>query len=290
MGAEIETFRVEQFKTGIQHLAQQEISIIEPLVEVDNDLHGKITFHNQVAATSVRKKPGRNADTPIIPVPHRRRAIVTDTYDTGDTVDRKDLLTVLDDPRNSYVESFGMAMGRKIDNVIILASDASSRTGEKGDVLVALPASQILDLASFAGSITLAKTLTVKRIFDTNQEEKMDRNALMTALQYEDMLNISEVKDGDFNVVKALVQGEVDTWLGMKWGSSEELVENAAGTARKCLFFQKKSIKFGREMSPFSRITEREDKSYSWQLYYAEDFGATRMDETGVIIMDCDES
>ena len=223
-------------------------------------------------------------------VPHRRRAIITDTYDTGDTVDRKDLQTVLNDPRSVYVESFGMAMGRQIDKTVILAADASSRTGEKGDVLVALPAGQILDLASFAGSVTLAKSLAVKRIMDGNQEEKRDRWAVINAIIMEDMLQINEVKSGDFNVIKALVQGDVDTWLGMRWTESEELNQNSAGTARKALFFQKRSLKFGRQAGALTRITERVDKSFSWQLYHAEDFGATRMDETGVVVMDCDES
>ena len=39
-----------------------------------------------------------------------------------------------------------------------------------------------------------------------------------------------------------------------------------------------------------SRIDERADKSYSTQVYYCAQFGATRMEEDKVVSILCDES
>ena len=40
---------------------------------------------------------------------------------------------------------------------------------------------------------------------------------------------------------------------------------------------------------PSGRISERDDKNYSTQVFMSMDIGATRMDETGVVEIICDE-
>ncbi|MEY5101006.1 MAG: Pelagibacter phage, partial [Pseudomonadota bacterium] len=42
--------------------------------------------------------------------------------------------------------------------------------------------------------------------------------------------------------------------------------------------------------APQARITERSDKSYSTQVYYSMDIGATRMEEERVVQILCAEA
>ena len=64
--------------------------------------------------------------------------------------------------------------------------------------------------------------LDAKKILDENETDPEETRYLVcTANQLSDFLNIAEVKSSDYNSIKALVQGEVDTYLGFKFIRSE---------------------------------------------------------------------
>ena len=64
----------------------------------------------------------------------------------------------------------------------------------------------------------------LKEILDENDTDPEEpRYLLVTAGQLADLLNITSVTSADFNSVKALVQGDVDTFLGFKFIRTERL-------------------------------------------------------------------
>jgi hypothetical protein len=107
------------------------------------------------------------------------------------------------------------------------------------------------------------------------------------------------VTSSDYNTVKALVQGEIDTFLGFTFvkidgaridGTKILPTTTVGGSIRKCIAWQRDCLLIGLGSSPSARITERPDKNYATQVFYSMSIGATRMQEVGVVEIDCQES
>ena len=103
----------------------------------------------------------------------------------------------------------------------------------------------------------------------------------------EDLLNITTVTSADYNTVKALVQGDIDTFCGFKFITTTRLTDD--GTSRLCLAWAEDGLKLGLGKDVSAQITERADKSYSTQVYYCMSIGATRMEEEKVVQIACNE-
>jgi hypothetical protein len=89
-------------------------------------------------------------------------------------------------------------------------------------------------------------------------------------------------------VRKALVQGEINTFMGLRFHVTTRLAKS--GNIRTCFAWAEDGLKLAVGKDVTSRIDERSDKSYSTQVYYCAQFGATRMEEEKVVQIDCDES
>jgi hypothetical protein len=286
MSDQIEVHRVRKYASGIDHLAQQRFTRLRDKVRVESDVNAKISFWDQIDGIGMQQKTGRHTDTPNIDMPHRRRSLTTNTYETGALVGKADINTVLNDPTGAYGQSMAMASGRQFDDTIIASADATAFTGENGTTQTVLPASQI----DITGTIiSLDKILIAKRTLDINEvDPSQTRIAVTGANQYHDLLSDATITSSDFNSIKALVQGELNMWVGFNWERSERLLFDVAGT-RKSLFYAQNSILLGVASDVEAHVDPRIDKSYDIQVYYAMTIGATRMDETGVVVMHTDE-
>jgi len=88
-------------------------------------------------------------------------------------------------------------------------------------------------------------------------------------------------------VRKALVQGDIDTFVGFKFITSNRLSDD--GTSRLCYAWAQDGVKLAIGKEPTAKIDERSDKSYATQVYYCSSFGATRMEEVKVVEIACNE-
>lgn len=286
MSEQITTAMARRYMRGIIHLAEQKTSRLRRAVRVETQDSEK-DFYDQVGSQVLTKRTERHGDTKISDTPHRRRMCTTSTYDGADLVDEPDVIRTLNDPTNAYSVAFSRAAGRNMDDVIIANALATSNTGKEGEDTVTFPAA--FTIAHNSEGLTVAKTLQAKEILDAAEnDEETPRFAVVSAAQITNMLNTTEVTSSDYNSVKALVQGEINTWMGFDWIRSERL--SVASQIRSCLFFVKDCQLLAIGAEPKVRITERADKNYSTQVFISMDVGATRMDETGTVEVLCDES
>ena len=102
------------------------------------------------------------------------------------------------------------------------------------------------------------------------------------------LLNTTEIKSADYNSVKALVQGELDSFLGCKVIRSERLAGGA--TARKALLFTKSGIGLAIGKDITSRVTEESTLHFAKQIYFSMSLGASRLEEDKVVEIACNES
>ena len=134
-------------------------------------------------------------------------------------------------------------MGRAMDDVIIEAATGSALTGVDGTTSTSLPSSQQVavdfDDVQSGAAHGLSPQNCVKpcRLFQSNNvpddEEKI---MVVSPIAMQSLLTHKEVASGDFNTVRALVNGEIDTYMGFRFVISNRLSVTAADVRRRFAF------------------------------------------------------
>lgn len=287
MSTQITTAFVEQYSSNIQMLSQQKGSLLRDKVRVES-VTGKNAFFDQVGSVTASVRSTRHADTPQSDTPHSRRRVSLVDYEFADLIDDLDKVRMLVDPTSTYALAAAYAMGRAMDDAIIAAATGSADTGVAGGTAVALPAGQKIVEASTAG-LTIAKLRQAKEIIDlADVDPSLPRHIIVSPKQITDLLGTTEVTSSDFNTVKALAQGDINTFLGFNFIVSNRLA--IASSKRKCIAFVSDGIGLAVGKDSTARIDERADKGYATQVYYSAAFGATRMEEEKVVEIQAHEA
>ena len=290
MSNQITTAFVQQYGSNVQMLSQQMGSRLREAVDVET-ITGKNAYFEQVGSVAAQVRTSRHSSTPQIDTPHSRRRVSLADYEWADLIDDADKVRMLIDPTSSYAKAAAAAMGRAMDDVIITALGGTAYTGETGATSTALPSTQKFSTSDQSDGLTIAKLLDAKKKMDlADVDPSLPRYVVCGATQISDLLNTTEVKNSDFNTVKALAQGQVDSFLGFKFIMSNRLNFDASNTDDRLIFaFTKDAIKLAIGKDVTARIDERADKSYSTQVYYCMSIGATRMEEEKVVQIPCNE-
>ena len=291
MSIQITTSFVEQYSSNVTMLSQQMGSKLRGSVDVET-INGKNAFFDQVGVTAAQIRTSRHGDTPQIDTPHSRRRLSLADYEWADLVDDVDKVRMLIDPTSSYAKAAAAAMNRSIDDVIITAMNASASTGVAGGTSTALPSGQKTATSDQSDGLTIAKLLSAKKIMDDNDvDPSLKRFIVCGPQQISDLLGTTSVTSADFNTVRALSTGEVNSFLGFEFIMSTRLNKDATNTTDRLVFaYTEDAIKLGIGKDIAAKISERADKSYSTQVYYCMSLGAVRMEEKKVVQIPCHEA
>jgi hypothetical protein len=209
MSSQITTAFVQQYSANIQMLSQQMGSLLRDKVRLESVV-GKNAFFDQVGSVTAVEKTSRHSDTPQIDTPHSRRRVSLADYEFADLIDQQDKVRLLIDPTSSYAQAAAMAMGRAMDDVIISAALGTAYTGETGSTSQA-NTNQIVHGST---GLTIAKLRTAKQTLDLGDvDPSIPRYIIVSPRQITDLLGTTEVTSSDFNTVKALANGEVNSFL-----------------------------------------------------------------------------
>mgnify|MGYP003109247398 FL=1 len=286
MSTQISTAFVQQFSSNVQLLSQQRGSLLRGAVS-EESVTGEKAFFDQVGAAAAVKRTSRHGDTPLVETPHSRRMVTMESYEWADLIDDADKVRLLIDPTSTYALAAAAAMGRAMDDAIIEAAIGTSKTGKAGASSTTMLAGH--QIANGGTDLTLAKLIQTKKILDlASVDPSITRHIAVGPDQVEALLNSTTVTSSDFNTVKALVQGEINTFLGFTFHVTNRL--SKSGNIRSCFAWAEDGVKLAVGKDVQARIDERADKSYSTQVYYCATFGSTRMEEEKVVQIDCDES
>jgi len=290
MSTQVTTAFVQQYSANVQMLSQQMGSRLRDAVRVENVV-GKNAFIDQIGSATAALRTSRHADTPQMDTPHDRRRLSLADYEYADLVDDQDKVRMLIDPTSSYARAAAAAMGRAMDDVIITAATGTANTGETGSGSATLDATNnSVGSASSNDGLTLAKLREAKRKMDLNDvDPSIPRYIAVGPKQIEDLLGDTTVTSSDFNTVKALVQGELDTFMGFRFIMSNRLTVDS-NDIRKCFAWAEDGLTLGIGKDISARIDERADKGYATQVYYCMSIGAVRMEEDKVVQIFCDET
>ena len=284
MSSQITTAFVQQYSANVQLLSQQKGSLLRDKVRVESVV-GKNAFFDQVGSVTAVQKTSRHSDTPQIDTPHARRRVSLSDYEFADLIDNQDKVRMLIDPTSTYAQAAAYAIGRAMDDVIISAALGTAFTGETGSTST----SNANTIAHGSAGLTIAKLRTAKQTLDLNSvDPSIPRYIIVGPKQITDLLGTTEVTSSDFNTVKALANGEINSFLGFNFIVSNRL--SLSGTTRSCIAYAQDGIALAVGKDVTARIDERSDKSYATQVYYCATFGATRMEEDKVVEVQATES
>lgn len=275
---------VKQYKANVLMLSQQKGSRLRDKVRVE-DVNGDVHFFERLAKTAAVKKTVRHGDTPLVPSDHSRRRVSMVDYEWADLVDRQDKIRILIDPGSEYAQNAAWAISRSVDDEIIAALGGDAFSGVDGGTTVALPAGQKIAVA--AASMTLAKMLSAKEILDKSDVDPDEPRYMLTSpVEITNLLNTTEVKSADYNTVKALAQGQINSFLGFDFVLSNRLLLDGSGN-RLCYAWARQGmgLAVGKDIS--TEMDYRADKSYALQVYVCATHGATRIEDEKVVQIAC---
>jgi hypothetical protein len=118
-------------------------------------------------------------------------------------------------------------------------------------------------------------------------DEEEERIIVVSARQLQDLLRTTEVTSADYNTVRALVDGNVNTFMGFKFRRTQLL--GLASTVRSCFAYVKSGIVLA-ERGLKTYMDVRTDLSHSLQIRSVASLGAIRMEEKKVVEIACDEA
>lgn len=288
MSFEVNTAFVQQYTTNVSLLLQQRGSKLRDACTMGSYTGKAAKAVEQIGSVTAQKRTSRHADTPLISTPHDARWVYPQDYEWADMLDDQDKLRMLIDPTSPYAQNGAYAIGRALDADIITAALGTAKTGQDGSTNTAF-ATATQQIVHGSAGLTVAKLRTAKRKFMEAEVDSSDALFIaVTAQQIENLLGTTEVTSADYNSVKALVQGDVDTFMGFKFIQIEALPK--ASTTRSCIAWAKSGLHVGMWNDINARIGERGDKSYATQVYVKGTFGATRVEEKKVVEIQCTEA
>lgn len=287
----VDQARVLQFKANVLHLYQQKGSKLRGKTR-EESLVGKAHFFERLAKTAAVLKSTRHADTVLLDPQHTRRMVVTGDYVWNALVDQQDKIRLLIDPNSEYAQSAAAAMQRAYDDAVIAAFTADAAAGETGATAVTFASdwsetrsSSQGDYDVSAAAIDTPDVMTVKKALDVQEVESEGRYWIAPPAVFSQLLSASTAPiaaSSDYNTIKALVRGELNTWVGFEWIMSNRLPV-AASTDYYTFAWQKNAMAVAVGKDIQARLSERADKDYAIQSYACMSMGATRVQGEGVV-------
>jgi Phage capsid protein len=290
---------VTEYATNWEHLAQQKLAKTRECVTVDT-VNGKEKKYNQMAPSEMDPVSVRAGDTRISDTDLPARWLRPYPLDKAFLFDEWDetFLGAVVLPQSDSVQNHAMAYNRAVDRTVIKAALNVAYTGEIGVDATPLPAGQTIAVnfvetgAAANTGLTIGKLRQAKFLLDAADVDDEDpRYIAITAKSLQDLLRTTEVTSADYNTIRALVDGKVNTFLGFEFKriSNKIMPIDTVADVRTCVAWAKSGIKItdsGRQV----HIDVRPDKSHALQIRTVAALGGTRMEEVKVVAILCDES
>lgn len=294
MSFQITTAFVEQYRANVYHLVQQKGSKLRSTVRIET-ITGENAFFDQIGSVAAQLRTARHSDTPQMDTPHARRRVTPQDYVWADLIDKQDKVRMLIDPTSEYATAAMWALGRAIDDVIIAAVDGTAFTGVDGSTSTAFDTNMIVDVQTVWPSVTpadtglnIAKLIEARRLLGDNDVDPDEEVFIpVNARQISSLLKDERVVSGDYNSALPLMQGQVSRVAGCTLVPCNRIQPDANGDD-KVPFYTRTGMLLATGQDIMGRISERDDKNYSTQVYASMTVGATRMEEKRVGYIECD--
>lgn len=300
MSQQIDTALTQSYRSNIEIGFQQRGSRLKKTVRPESQA-SEYDYYDRVSPVEAQEVTTRHGDTPLNETPHDRRRVGLKDYDWADLIDNRDKLRMLADPTSTYVRQGVMALGRSMDRQIIAAAHGTAYTGKDGSTSQAFDSAQVIaydatDFAASGGSelgLSVGKLRKAVRMLQENEvledDDGQEVFCIVTAKMLQQLLMQTEVTSADYNTVKALAEGRVNSYMGLTFVRTE-LLTIETSTYRRALVYPRQALLNAMAQDITVRVSELPTKRYSVQVYVKGSFGSSRMWEEAIVGIDVDET
>lgn len=292
----------KQYEDTVRHLVQQKGSKLLSRIQTMGK-GGEELFFDLFGPRDPNEVLDRYGDSPNNEQTHKRRRLTHTDWEDGKLFEKVDAVRSLNDPKNPVIQSMSMGFGRTIDKTIYDFLRGTAYSGKAGATTNALPSSQKVAVdfvnsgAAANSGLTVGKLIRTVEIFEQADLDVTPETVTFigTAKQKNDLLNTTQVTSQDYAAVKALVTGQVDEFLNMKfvWLNGKvkgtKIVTTIATNVRACVAFHRDHAVLDMPEPMRNELGQDPAKKFNWRLYMAMTIGGVRLQEEGVVEVACHE-
>jgi hypothetical protein len=183
------------------------------------------------------------------------------------------------DERRELVEVVSKSIARRMDQICIDALDAASS-----------PSTVSTDIGGVGSNMNIEKLRATAKAMNENNVPSENRFMLMHASQLDALLGETEVTSSDFASVKALVQGEIDSFMGFKIITMGDRDEGGVPkpTTSSCIARHRNSIGNAESIAQKTEVNYVPEKT-SFLVSSMFSAGAIAIDDEGIVKISCTE-
>ena len=230
----------------------------------------------------------RTPQTDVVPL-NTSFSTVTATmenYIAAEYSDIFDQAKVNFDERQELAQVVGKAIARREDQIIIDVMEAASPGTTIANTVVTSGSAAASDL-------NIGKIIAAKKAMDAANVPPTDRHAVIHANNLAGLLGDERAISGDFQNIKALVAGELNTMMGFQFhivGDRDEGGLAIDGSSdRNTFFYHRSAIGCGVGIPPKVEVNYVPEKT-SFLVSAMYSAGAVAIDTAGLIKVTCRES
>jgi hypothetical protein len=179
------------------------------------------------------------------------------------------------DERSELSQVVGAAIGRRQDQLILDALAAATSTGTVAN-----------SIGGANTNMNISKLREAAKILNAKNVPSDGRHIIIHANSLASMLEQTSVTSSDFNSVKALVQGEISTFMGFQFHILGDRTEGGLpidGSSDRTLYaFHSQAIGYAEGIAPKTEINYIPEKT-SWLVNALFSAGSVAIDSEGIV-------
>lgn len=269
MSKTLSSVAVQEFDSLVKH-AYQGMSLLKPALTIRNNVVGDQYKFRRMTKGLANQKSTSDLVTPM-DIGHEFKVAILSNWNAPEYTDIFDQAEVNFDEKNELAQTIAGALGRRCDQLGIDAMDASTPL--------------TTPVAAGGVNLTIAKTIDAKVQLVKQGVGDRELYAVINGEGLGGLLNDEKATSSDYQNVKALVNGEVNSLNGFKFIVLEDRDEGGlseAGDIVDSWFFAKSAVGLAIGMDMRTDIDWIADRT-SWLSNGMMKAGSVVRDEGGLV-------
>ena len=272
-----------QFDSQVLH-EYQGAGSLRTTVTVRPGVVGDTYKFRKMGAGMAHQRGAAQTDVTPMDVSHSLQTATLENWVAPEYTDIFDQAEVNFQERAELASTIAMALSRREDQILIDAWDASASY-----------AGTVVDsIGGTATDLNPAKLRRASRYLNSKGVPMTGRHVAIGALQLEALLGQTEATSSDYNNVKALVNGDINTFVGFKFHMIEDRSASEGGltvasSVRDCYAYHESSTGYASGIDPKTEVNYIAQK-VSWLANGLLKSGAVVRNANGLVKIQCNES
>ena len=230
MSKTLSSVAVTEFDSMVKH-AYQGQGLLKPAVTIRNNVVGDTYKFRRMGKGLANQKSTSDLVTPMN-VAHEFKTASLQNWNAPEYTDIFDQADVNFDEKQELASTIAAAIGRRCDQLVIDAMDASSPDAT--------------DIAAGATGLTMAKVIAAQVALRGQNVQNQNLYAVINADGLRGLLNDDKATNSDYQTIKALVSGDINSLAGFQFiilgNRTEGGLNVSAANTIDSWFFQRDAV------------------------------------------------